>query len=95
VRNDALKDIRGGLRALYRSLELPGKNPLKDAHVALDRAVMEAYGFSQREDLLQQLLALNVEVADRIDRKKPVTAPGVPPDYGDPADLVTTDCIRP
>ena len=95
VRNDALKDIRGGLRALYRSLELPGKNPLKDAHVALDRAVMEAYGFSQREDLLQQLLALNVEVADRIDRKKPVTAPGVPPDYGDPADLVTADCIRP
>ncbi len=39
VRADALTKIKGGLRAVYRTLELPGKNPLKDAHAALDAAV--------------------------------------------------------
>ena len=46
IRDEALVKIKGGLRALYRTLELPGANPLKDAHAALDAAVMEAYGFS-------------------------------------------------
>ena len=44
VRAGALPKIKGGLRALYRTLELPGANPLKDAHAALDAAVLAAYG---------------------------------------------------
>ena len=48
VRADALAKIKGGLRAVYRTLELPGKNPLKDAHAALDQAVLDAYGFTIR-----------------------------------------------
>jgi SAM-dependent methyltransferase len=94
VRADALARIRGGLRAVYRTLELPGKNPLKDAHAALDAAVLAAYGFSSRKDLLGQLLALNLDVAARIDAGRPVTAPGVPSCYPDPGRLVTDDCIR-
>lgn len=94
VRADALTKIKGGLRALYRTLELPGKNPLKDAHAALDRAVLDAYGFSSKKDLLAQLLALNLDVARREKAGEPVTAPGVPPDYPDPARLITADCIR-
>ena len=86
--------IKGGLRAVYRTLELPGENPLKDAHAALDAAVLDAYGFSPKKDLLAQLLALNLEVAQRIDASQPVTAPGVPADYPDPSRLVTDDCIR-
>ena len=31
------------LRDLYRTLDLPGKNPLRDLHEALDKAVGEAY----------------------------------------------------
>ena len=128
IRADALTKIKGGLRAVYRTLELPGKNPLKDAHAALDKAVLDAYGFSanaaptnraapvrkrsgaarpcakplpdgrgsdHQSDLLKQLLDLNLEVAERIDRGRPVTAPGVPPSYGDPAALITNDCIQP
>jgi hypothetical protein len=87
--------MSGGLRALYRTLELPGANPLKDAHAALDAAVMEAYGFSARKDLLKQLLDLNLAVARAIRQGQPVTAPGVPPSYGDASDLITTDCIEP
>ena len=95
VRGEALKKIKGGLRAVYRTLELPGKNPLKDAHAALDAAVLAAYGFSPKNGLLAQLLALNLEVARRIENKKPVTAPGVPAHYPKPPALVTDDCVRP
>jgi len=95
VRAEALSKIRGGLRAVYRTLELPGKNPLKDAHAALDAAVLDAYGFSPKKDLLAQLLTLNVEVARRIDAGQPVTAPGIPPGYPNPSRLITSDCVRP
>jgi hypothetical protein len=87
--------MKGGLRALYRTLELPGANPLKDAHAALDTAVLTAYGFNPKRDLLAQLLALNQEVAAKIENAESVTAPGVPKNYPDPKKLVTEDCIKP
>lgn len=95
VRGEALEKIKGGLRAVFRTLELPGKNRLKDARAALDKAVLDAYGFSPKEDMLAQLLELNVEVARRIDADEEVTAPGVPSVYPDLAKLITDDCIRP
>lgn len=95
MRAEALKVITGGLRAVYRTLELPGKHPLKDAHAALDAAVLAAYGFDPKKDLLAQLLSLNLDVAARIAGGQPVTAPGVPPGYGDPSPLISDDCIRP
>jgi len=95
VRADALTKIKGGLRAVYRTLELPGKNPLKDAHATLDAAVLSAYGFEPKADLLEQLLDLNLDVAASLDAGQPVTAPGVPPGYADQQKLVTKDCIRP
>jgi len=95
VRAEALAIIKGGLRALYRTLELPGANPLKDAHAALDAAAMAAYGFSPAKDLLGQLLELNLTVAARMEAGRAVTAPGVPPGYGDASKLITDDCIRP
>ena len=93
VRADALSKVEGGLRAVYRLLELPGKNPLKEAQDALDGAVLAAYGFSPKKDLLAQLLALNLEVARREEAGEPVTAPGIPTGYPEPARLVTEDCI--
>ena len=95
IRAEALPKLKGGLRALYRTLELPGANPLKDAHAALDAAVLAAYAFSPKADLLAQLLALNQTVATRIERAEPVTAPGIPPAFPNPETLVTEDCIRP
>ena len=83
VRAGALPKMKGGLRALYRTLELPGANPLRDAHAALDAAVLAAYGFNADADILAQLLALNQEVAAKIEKGQPVTAPGVPKNYPD------------
>ena len=61
------------MRAHYRSLELPDANLLKDA-----RAVHAAYCFSAKKDLLAQLLALNLSVAQRLEKAEPVTRPGIP-----------------
>jgi hypothetical protein len=95
VRAVALQTLKGGLRALYRTIELPGANPLKDAHAALDTAILAAYGFSAKKDLLAQLLALNLEVVAGIEKGNAVTAPGVPKTYLNAMKLVTEDSVRP
>lgn len=82
-----------GLRALYSTLDLPGKSPLKDAHIALDTAVLSAYGFSNKKDLLQQVLDLNTQVAGLIGARKVVTGPGVPSTCINAAALVSEDCF--
>ncbi len=93
IRESARQQMRGGLRALYRTLELPGKNELKDAHIALDEAVCDAYGFSMKDDLLAHILELNFAVAQNIESKKPVTEPGIPPNYEARENLITKDCF--
>ncbi|QDV80061.1 hypothetical protein [Botrimarina mediterranea] len=95
MRDEALGKITGGLRAVHRTLGLPGKHPLMDAHATLDAVVLKAYGFSAKKDLLGQLLDLNHEVAAREAKGQSVTAPGVSKGYPKPAKLVTDDCIRP
>jgi hypothetical protein len=74
---------------------LPGKHPLKDAHAALDAAVLAAYGFDAKTDLLAQLLELNLTVSAMEKQGKTVTGPAVPKSYGDAGKLVTEDCVRP
>ncbi|MBN1565973.1 MAG: class I SAM-dependent DNA methyltransferase [Anaerolineae bacterium] len=81
------------LRDMYRSLELPGKNPLRDLHDILDAAVLAAYGFDPEGEVLAQLLALNLQVAARIEAGESVTPPGIPPGYPNPADLISAGCI--
>ncbi len=95
VRAESLPKLKGGLRALYRTLELPGANPLKDAHAALDAAVLAAYGFSAKKDLLAQLLEVNLSVAQRLEKAEPVIPPGIPAAFPNPQTLVSDDCIRP
>lgn len=93
VREQALQSLGGGLRALYRTLDLPGKNPLKDAHATLDAAVLNAYGFKAKQDLLTELFKLNQIVKIRADACKAVNGPGVPGIYSDPEKLITDDAF--
>lgn len=86
--------VRGGLRGLYSTLDLPGANPLKNAHRDLDDTVMDAYGFSKRKNLLEQLLDLNAELAKQLKVGKVVTGPGIPPGYTNLSRLISTDCIK-
>ena len=83
------------LRDLYRTLDLPGKNPLRDAHEKLDAAVRAAYGMKAKEDPLAFLLALNHEVAQREAKGETVIPPGLPPCVTDATPFITDDCVRP
>ena len=94
LRDASLSTLTGGLRVLYRTLDLPGKNPLRDAHNALDAAVLKAYGFSAKSDLLEQLLELNLSVAAKIAAEETVTPPGIPTVYEDASKLVSKDCMN-
>jgi hypothetical protein len=84
-----------GPRELDRTLELPGKSPLRDAHDALDAAVRPAYGVAADEDPRAFLLALNGTVAAREAAAEPATAPGLPPCVEAPAPCITDDCVKP
>ena len=82
------------LRTLYRSLAVAGKNALKDAHLKLDEAVRQAYGFPAGEDMLESLLALNMLLAAREADGETVVGPGLPPSAGDPSMFMSDDCVR-
>lgn len=95
LRRKVMAENNWSLRDLYRTLDLPGKNPLCDAQQQLDAAVRAAYGMTAKEDPLAFLLALNKAVAGREAEGQPVTAPGLPPCVTDPAPFITTDCVTP
>jgi hypothetical protein len=94
LRREVMKRNGWSLRDLYRTLETPGKNPLRDAHERLDEAVREAYGMARGADILTFLLALNLACAEREARGEAIVAPGLPPSVADRAAFVTSDCIR-
>jgi hypothetical protein len=93
-RTRVMEENRLSLRDLYRLLEKPGKNSVRDLQTALDKAVSAAYGFDEQDDPLIQLLALNLEVAVREERGEPVQSPGLPAWYPDKEKFVSEDCVR-
>ena len=98
LRRDVMNRLGYSLRDLYRTLDDPGANPLRDAHAALDAAVRAAYGMAADADILGFLLELNLACAAREKANKPVTPPGLPssvaPTASDRASFVTDDCVR-
>ncbi|WP_405417453.1 DNA methyltransferase [Pseudonocardia alni] len=48
----------------YDSLRSPGRSALRSLHERLDVAVREAYGFSEEDDVVAQMLALNLDLSD-------------------------------
>jgi hypothetical protein len=93
-RNIIMQKNKKSLRDLYRLVEKPGKNPVRDLHLALDQAVMEAYGFNKNENILSQLLELNMLVAEKEEKKEIVQAPGLPDWVKNKEEFVSDDCVR-
>jgi hypothetical protein len=83
------------LRDLYRALETPGANRLRDAQAALDSAVRAAYGMKDSEEILAFLLRLNLSLAVREAKEEIVTPPGIPASLLNPGTLTSPGCIRP
>jgi SAM-dependent methyltransferase len=63
LRHDTMQKLNCSLRDLYRTLEQPGDNPLRDAHARLDAAVRAAYGMPEDADPLGFVLELNLATA--------------------------------
>lgn len=95
LRRKVMQDNGWSFRELYRTLDLPGANPLKAAHDALDTAVRVAYGMGPKEDPLTFLLALNGELADQETNGQPIVGPGLPLSVKDAQVFITTDRIAP
>lgn len=93
-RNEIIDKHGYCLRDIYNILAEPGKNPLKDAHKKLDDVVFAAYGFGKRKDLLTQLLALNYEIAERIEKGLEVQGPGLPQCVKNKKEFVSKDCVK-
>lgn len=95
LRRELMSKYNRSLRELYRSIELPGANPLKAAHQVLDTAVRAAYGMSPKEDALEHLLKLNKKVVEAEAKGDFVQAPGLPAAVKDESSFVTDDAIQP
>lgn len=94
LRRETMTKLDWSLRDLYRSLEEPGANPLRDAHAALDTALRAAYGMGKNDDILTHLLALNHAYAEKEKAGEKITPPGLPLPPEEHAAFITTDCIE-
>ena len=87
------------LRELYRTLELPGANRLRDAHAALDAAVTEAYAWGLPPALralepLALLLEMNRRGAALEREGRVIAGPGLPPFCDGDERFVSDDCLK-
>jgi hypothetical protein len=90
-----IMDANGwSLRDLYRTLETPGENRLRDAHAALDTAVRAAYGMKPDDDILALLLKLNLACAAKEEKGESIMPPGLPAWVPEPNTFVSHDCVR-
>jgi len=93
-RNEIMNKYGYTLRDVYRILEAPGANPIKDLHQKLDDAVSRAYDFGKRKDLLTQLLKLNFEVAAKIENGEEVQSPGLPKCVKNKKEFISEDSVK-
>jgi hypothetical protein len=95
LRREIMAPNGWSLRDLYRTLENPGTNRLRDEHAALDSAVRAAYGAKESEDTLAFLLRLNLELAEKETTGQHITPPGLAAFAPTGHDFVSPDCIQP
>jgi hypothetical protein len=94
-RDDIRTSSGQSLREMYRTLELPGANPLKDAHATLDQAVRNAYGVAKTADPLTFLLTLNSQLVEAERKGESVQGPGLPRTVKSRTPFISTDCVVP
>jgi SAM-dependent methyltransferase len=94
ARTQTMLQHKMSFRDLYRLLEQPGNNPIKDLHAVLDNAVIAAYNFDHKKDLLSQLLTLNFSIAQKETKNEKIQAPGLPEFVKNKNEYVSDDCVR-
>ena len=94
IRQSTMLKNNWGLRELYNTLEVTGKNPLREAHELLDESVRTVYGMQKNEDILKFLLSLNKELHKREKKGLKIVGPGLPHGIKNPAEFISKDCIK-
>jgi hypothetical protein len=94
LRNKLKVKHNKSLRDLYRTLDLPGDQPLKAAQSKLDGAVRKAYDMPAKADVLTFLLSLNLQLAEHEADGVVIQGPGLPSVVTSRKGLVTTDAIK-
>ena len=74
-----MRKLNYSLRELYRTLEQPGDNPLRDARARLDAAVRAAYRMPADADPLAFLLEFNLVCAAKEKAAEKLRRPGCRP----------------
>lgn len=82
------------LRELYRIVEQPGKNPIKDLQQKLDNTVMKAYGINSESDILTTLLSLNHKIEKLESEGMEVLKPGLPSWIKNKNQFISQDCVE-
>ncbi|WP_293909443.1 hypothetical protein, partial [Deinococcus sp.] len=94
-RREVMQRNGWSLRELYRTLDTPGKNPLRSAQDVLDTAVRAAYGMGSGDEVLSFLLALNLQLSAREGRGEAIVGPGLPANIPDPDSFLSADAVQP
>ena len=94
LRREIMTKLGYSLRVLYRTLEEPGANPLREAHTRLDTTVRAAYAMPKAVDLLALRLALNLTLVTKETAGENITPPGLPLPEAERALFITTACVE-
>lgn len=77
-RSEQMEQKQWGITKLYNAYFHEPVSQLYKLHKQLDALVLQAYGFSPTDDLLEKLLALNLAIAAKEQRGEPVIGPWDP-----------------
>ena len=77
-RSDQMEQKQWGITKLYNAYFHEPASQLYQLHKQLDALVLQAYRFSPNDDLLEKLLALNLELAEKEKRGETVVGPWDP-----------------
>ncbi|MBD2118058.1 hypothetical protein, partial [Microcystis wesenbergii] len=77
-RSQQMEKKQWGITKLYNQFFNEPSSQLFQLHQKLDKLVMEAYHFQADEDILEKLLTLNLELAEKEKRGETVIGPWSP-----------------
>jgi hypothetical protein len=77
-RSDQMEKKHWGITALYNKFFNEPASQLYKLHAKLDALVMQAYGFKAKDELLEKLLELNLELAQKEQQGDTIIGPWAP-----------------
>lgn len=77
-RSEQMKKKQWGITQLYNKFFDEPSSQLYQLHQELDKLVMQAYGFKPKDDILEKLLELNLNLAEKEQQNETIVGPHPP-----------------